>query len=179
MPQLTAQERETLAEHLSRSSAEFLSAIEGLSPTQWIFKSDAETWSIAECSDHVIAVERDLLAAIQKCPEDVARGAAVQGKERLILKRVPDRSVRVKVPREIRPTGHNGSPDELAGHFRLTRTKTLEYVRETQDALHARAFPHFVFQDLDGGQWLLMISLHTSRHVAQIAEVKEHAGYPQ
>jgi DinB superfamily len=184
MPQLmdthlTEQERTTLAEHLRGSSAAFLAAIDGLTPAQWIFKPDAETWSIAECADHVVAVERDLLLAIQKCPEDPERGAAVQGKERLILKRVPDRSVRVKVPREIVPTGRSGSGEELAGHFRETRARTLEYVGGTGDALHARVFPHFVFQDLDGGQWLLMISLHTGRHTAQIAEVKQHTGYPQ
>jgi hypothetical protein len=179
MAQLTTQERVTLAEHLETSSTNFLGAIENLSAEQWAFKPDPDTWSIAECSDHVVAVERDLLAAIQRCPEDAVRGAAVQGKERLILKRVPDRSVRVKVPREIRPTGCNASPAELAAHFHTTRAKTLAYVRETQDALHARTFPHFVFQDLDGGQWLLMISLHTGRHTQQIAEVKSHPGFPQ
>jgi hypothetical protein len=36
-----------------------------------------------------------------------------------------------------------------------------------------------IFKDLDGYQWLLMISLHSERHAAQIAEVKAHAAYPK
>lgn len=178
-PQLSPEERSTLAAHLYSTRDAFLAAIGDLTAEQWSFKPDPETWSIAENSDHVVAVERDLLRSVQTCPEDEARGAAVIGKERLILKRVPDRSVRVKVPREIKPAGRSGSPAELGEHFREMRERTLVYVRDTEDALHARCFPHFVFQDLDGAQWLLMISLHTQRHTAQIEEVKQHAAYPR
>jgi hypothetical protein len=39
--------------------------------------------------------------------------------------------------------------------------------------------PHMIFKDLDGCQWLLMISLHSERHAAQMAEVKAHPGYPR
>ncbi len=176
---LSAEERLVLAQHLSSTSQAFLAAIGGLTPAQWSFKPDPEIWSIAENSDHVVAVERDLLRAVQNCQEDAARGAALKGKEKLILKRVPDRSVRVKVPREIKPTGRNGSPMDLSEHFLETRGRTLDYVRQCDDALHARAFPHFVFGDLDGAQWLLMISLHTQRHTAQVEEVKTHANYPR
>jgi hypothetical protein len=45
--------------------------------------------------------------------------------------------------------------------------------------MHDRVFPHMIFKDLDGYQWLLMISLHSERHAAQIAEVKAHAAYPK
>ncbi len=178
-PCLSTEERATLADHLTSTRAALLAAIGGLTAEQWAFKPDSETWSIAENSDHVVAVERDLLRAVQNCPEDEARGAAVKGKERLILKRVPDRSVRVKVPREIVPTGRNGSPGDLREHFEELRGRTLLSVRDTEDPLHARVFPHFVFQDLDGAQWLLMISLHTQRHTLQIEEVKQHAGFPR
>lgn len=123
--QLSPDERATLAGHLTTTREAFLAAIEGLSSDQWSFKPDPETWSIAENSDHIVAVERDLLRSVQTCPEDEARGAAVKGKERLILKRVPDRSVRVKVPREIRPAGRSGSPVELAGHFEEMRDRTV------------------------------------------------------
>jgi hypothetical protein len=32
---------------------------------------------------------------------------------------------------------------------------------------------------LDGYQWLLLLSAHTERHTAQIAEVKAHTGFPR
>ena len=182
MPQLTAEDRTFLAAHLTGSLERTLAAISDLRPEQWNFKPDAETWSIAECADHIAAVERRVLHMVsvqmQAAAAEPERAAAVHGKERMLLKAVTSRERRVKVPVAIKPDGHAGSPAEFATHFREMREKTLDYVRGTDHPMHDRVIPHFVLEDLDGCQWLLMIALHTERHVSQMEEVKAHPKYP-
>jgi hypothetical protein len=182
MPSLTPEERESIGRHLAETAEGFLQSIQGLSPAQWSFKPGDDIWSIAECADHVVAVEKMIFQMVsrkmQERPPDLERAEATRGKERLISRAVPDRSTRVKVPVQIEATGHNSSPQDLGSYFQEIRDQTLAYVRETPDPVHDRCMPHFMFKDLDGAQWLRMISLHTERHTAQINEVKSAAGYP-
>jgi hypothetical protein len=160
-----------------------LSEIADLRPDQWTFRPDEETWSIAECADHIASIERLTFSMVSKrmqnAEPDPQRAAEVQKKTPWILEAVPARHARVKVPAGIENTSHSASPQEFADLFEKRRTALLAYVSETQDAMHDRVAAHPVFKDLDGCQWLLMISLHSQRHAAQIAEVKAHPGFPK
>ncbi|MBX9599748.1 MAG: DinB family protein [Bryobacteraceae bacterium] len=181
MATLTAEERDFLAAQLRQSSSQFLEAIAGLPPEQWSFRPSEDVWSVQEIADHVVVVEQRIFKMIQKILRDPAqpeKAAGVAGKERKLMRAVLDRSTRVKVPEPMEPTGQAETPEQIAALFQQVRAKTLDYVRDTADPLHHHFAPHFVLKDLDGAQWLLMIALHTSRHVQQIDEVKAHAAYP-
>lgn len=181
MPQLTAQDREFLIGQLEDSSAKFLAAIDGLPPERWNHKPDADTWSVQENADHVVVVERRLRSLIRKLlaePAAPEKAAAAAGKEKVLLRAVLDRSRRVKVPEPMEPTGQSATPEQIATLFREVRAATIDYVRNSPDPVRHHFAPHFVLGDLDGAQWLLMISLHTARHVLQIEEVKASEGYP-
>ena len=113
---------------------------------------------------------------MQAAEPNPQRAAEVQKKTPWILEAVPSRHARVKVPEGIENTSHSATPEEFRQLFEQRRAALLKYVAETQDPMHDRVSPHMVFKDLDGCQWLLMISLHSERHAAQIAEVKAHPG---
>jgi hypothetical protein len=183
MPQLTPQDRAFLTEHLSGTRDLLLAEVANLRPDQWTFRPDEETWSIGECADHIASIERLTFSMVSKrmqsAPPDPQRAAEVQKKTPWILEAVPARHARVKVPAGIENTSHSASPEEFVQSFGERRAMLLKYVSETQDALHDRVSPHPVFKDLDGCQWLLMISLHAERHAAQMAEVKAHPSYPK
>lgn len=181
MATLTAEERDFLTAQLRQSSAEFLQAIAGLRPEQWCFRPSADVWSVQEIADHVVVVEQRIFKMIQRTLRDPAqpeKAAEVAGKEKKLMRAVLDRSHKVKVPEPMEPTGQSETPEQIAALFEQVRAKTLDYVSGTADPLHHHFAPHFVLKDLDGAQWLLMISLHTSRHVQQIDEVKADASYP-
>jgi len=114
----------------------------------------------------------------QRLIESPERAEAVQGKQKVIQRAVSNRDVRVKVPIEIAPFGHVGSPEDFAVGFTAAREETLEYVRTTEDPLHLRVQKHFVLGDFDGAQWLEMIAAHCLRHRAQVEEVKTAAEWP-
>jgi DinB superfamily len=183
VPQLTPEDRAFLTEHLNQSRDLLLSEIAGLRPDQWTFRPDDETWSIAECADHIASIEKLTFSLVSKrmqtAPPNPQRGAEVQRKTPWILEAVPSRLARVKVPPGIENTSHSATPQDFADLFRDRRAALLKYVSETQDPMHDRVAPHPIFKDLDGCQWILMISLHSQRHTAQIAEVKSHPGYPR
>jgi hypothetical protein len=183
MPQLTPQDRTFLTNHLSHTRDLLLSEIEDLRPDQWTFRPDEETWSIAECADHIATIERRVFSMVSKHMQSAApnpeRAAEVQKKTPWILEAVPSRHARVKVPAGIENTSHSATPKEFADLFQERRAALLKYVSETEDPMHDRVAPHMIFKDLDGCQWLLMISLHSERHAAQIAEVKSQPAYPK
>jgi hypothetical protein len=183
VPQLTSEDRAFLINHLSRTRERVLNEVENLRLDQWTFRPDEETWSIGECGDHIASIEKLTFSLVSKrmqgAPPDPQRAAEVQKKTPWILEAVPARHARVKVPPGIENSIHFATPQEFADLFGERRAALLKYVSETEDPMHDRVYPHAIFKDLDGCQWLLMISLHSERHGAQIAEVKGHAEYPK
>ena len=176
---LTPEERERITALLVESRDAFLHSIIGLTQAQWRFKPSADTWSIAENCDHVGAIESVFRTMVQqRLIESPERAEAVQGKQKVIQRAVSNRDVRVKVPIEIAPFAHVGSPEDFADAFTAGREETLEYVRTTEDPLHLRVQKHFVLGDFDGAQWLEMIAAHCLRHRAQVEEVKTAAEWP-
>ncbi len=177
--QLTPEEREHMVRVLEASREALIAAIGGLTPAQWTFKPAEDVWSIAECCDHIGGTELLFMKMItRRLIEDRDRAAAVQGKEKMLRKAIPNRSHRVKVPVEIKPYGHTESPEAFAEAFRATRTVAIEYAKTTDDPLHWRVSPHFVLGDFDGAQWLEIVAEHCDRHRQQIEEVKAAPGYP-
>lgn len=183
MPQLTTEERVFLVAHLIRTSRLLRAEIADLRLDQWNFRSDDESWTIAECADHIASIEKLTFSMVSKrmqaAPPDPQRASEVQKKTPWILEAVPSRHARVKVPAGIENTSHSATPEEFATLFEDRRESVIHYVTETDHPLHDRVSPHPVFKDLDAFQWLLMISLHSERHAAQISEVKAHPAYPK
>jgi hypothetical protein len=183
VPQLTTEDRTFLIGHLTRTRNLLLSEISGLSHDQWIFHPDAETWSIADCADHIATIEKRIFSMVSKhmqaAEPNPQRASEVQKKTSWILEAVPSRHERAKVPASIENTSHSATPQEFAELFQERRATLLKYVTETDHLMHDRVLPHMIFKDLDGYQWLLMISLHSERHAAQIAEIKTHPNYPK
>jgi hypothetical protein len=183
MPQLTPEDRAFLTAHLTRTRDLLLAEIANLRPDQWTFHPDDESWTIGECADHIASIEKLTFSMVSKrlqaAEPDPQRASEVQKKTPWILEAVPSRHARAKVPPGIENTSHSETPEEFADLFSARRAALLKYVSETDHRMHDRVSPHPIFKDLDGFQWLLMISLHSERHAAQIAEVKTHPAFPK
>lgn len=179
---LTADERSRAMSELHASRKAFLDSVAGLSEAQWNFKPDPDTWSIAECAEH-IAVSEDkifeLIGMAMKSPADPSKKQEVQGKDEIVLKAVPDRSQKFKAPEMLVPTHRWPTQTALIDHFKESRDRTIAYIRDTQDDLRSHFMPHPVLKTLDGYQWVLLISAHTQRHTAQLNEVKTNSDFPK
>jgi hypothetical protein len=102
-----------------------------------------------------------------------------QGKEHVILDRVPARASRVKGPAQVMPSGRWPDFEELLRQFEAARERTLRFAAVTQADLRSRAFPHPFLGPLDCYQWLLFLAAHCERHSRQVEEVKADPGFPR
>jgi hypothetical protein len=118
---------------------------------------------------------RGSLLAAPPMPE---RKEKARQKDGILLERMPLRDIKAQAPPQVRPSGRWTTPAQVLEVFREVREQTQRYASTTEDDLRSHFEPHFALKDLDGYQWLLLISTHTERHVAQIEEVKAAPGYP-
>ncbi len=180
---LSQHDRDFAIDQLQASRKDFLNAVTGLTPEQLNFKAAPDRWSIAECAEH-ITISEDFIGGrikdqIMKGPATPEKRAALKVTDEQIVKGVPDRSQKFKAPEPIVPTKRWPDLDTTVAHFKESRDANIAYVGTTQDDLRNHLAPHPALGMLDGYQWILLMSGHTQRHVAQIQEVKADPKYPK
>jgi hypothetical protein len=179
---LTNSERASVTALLEWTGGKLLEVAGGLSRPQWEFRPRVGCWSVSDIVEHLILVERSIVgrldALVKKYPPNFDRQAETAGKEKLLLEAIPDRERKIDAPAAVVP-GQKRRPLEAIGDFLAMRNGTIEYVRETNHALRGYHFNHITFQLLDGYQWLLLVAVHTERHLAQMAELKADPQFPK
>ncbi len=178
-------ERNRLLDHLKRSQRQLEEATSGLSAEQWNFKPGPDRWSIAECYEHIAAVEDFLFdLATEKALKTPAhpekKDAEKQKKIDAELPRtVVDRTNRVQAIEPLRPTNRYRSAKGSQEHLAASRKRTLDFAKNTKEDLrsHFWEFPAPALKEIDAYQWLLFLSGHTQRHTAQILEVKADSNF--
>jgi hypothetical protein len=98
--------------------------------------------------------------------------------DRKIVAMIKDRSKKATAPEPIVPKGTFATPAEAAREFTARRQKTIEYIKSTKDELRAHFADNGPPGPMDSYQLLLLPAAHSSRHTAQILEVKTNPGYP-
>jgi uncharacterized damage-inducible protein DinB len=170
-----------LVKHLQQTRQAFLDSLSGLSDAQWTFKAGPDRWSIAEVAEHIAISETTIL---QMVTQQIVKGPAVPRdpnsvSDDKLLAWLVDRTSKFQAPEMLKPTHRWASRDALTKDFIAARENTMSYVKTTNDDLRGHAAPHPVFKMLDGYQWVLLLSGHSARHVAQILEVKASVAYPK
>jgi hypothetical protein len=179
--EVTKADRDKLVDHLKKTEAAFLKSIDGVSDAQWKWKSAPDRWSVAETAEHITKAEdmlrgrvEGMLKAPAAAPDLLAK---TKGKDEVILKAIPDRSVKRTAPEPLVPKGSFASKAALIEAFKAARAKTLAIAGGTSD-LRGYANAELPVGETDAYQGILFLSAHTERHTKQIEEVKATAGYP-
>ncbi len=179
---MNAAERAFLLDQMESSKKEFLASIEGLTPAQWSFKPAPNVWSVQECAEHIILAEDYIFGGTQqllKTPavERPARSNAEV--DRQFAAGVRDRSHKVTAPEPIVPSGSRfATPADAAKEFSARRARTINYVTATNDDLRVHVGPGPA-GPMDAYQFLILLAAHSSRHTAQILEVKSNPNFPK
>lgn len=175
---ITDVERKSAVEHLTKTKEALLEKVKGLSDEQLNFKPDADTWSVAQCVEHIAITEGNLSGLIQVTLKNNNEPEKEKISDEMVLKIITDRSSKVKTNEQSTPKNGFGSYQGSLKEFKSKREDLLNYVKSTQDDLHDHYFD-FPFGATDGYQIILFISGHCERHTAQIAEVMEHPNFPK
>jgi len=178
---MASDDTKALQDHLQRSSEAFEKAVAGLTEAQWTLKPAPDRWSIAECAEHIAATEDALRGLIEKGvltkppkPEGTVGDA---GQDAKVLKFITSREGKAKAPEMLQPKNSFGSLQGAVAHFRESRAKSVK-LTERND-LRRYSMPNQLLGEMDAHQWMLYLSGHVLRHVAQMEEVKASAGYPR
>ncbi|MDQ3314779.1 MAG: DinB family protein [Verrucomicrobiota bacterium] len=179
---LTKEERQRALDYLKETQKDFLAAIDGVSDAQWKFKAAPERWSMAEAAEHIATAEDFIWARVNemmKAPANPERRAETQGKDKIILEKIPDRSRKAQAPEPLKPTGKFATREELVKHFKEVRAKEIAFLEETKEDLRSHIADNPALDAMDAYQWVIFNGAHSKRHTAQIEEVKTDANYPK
>jgi DinB family protein len=177
---MTAEERKTVLDQLASSRDRLREAVAGLTPEQWRFKPAPDTYSVAECIEHLSIGESGVVARLI---EKIRTGPPAPDpetarKDSLVWKAVPRRKHKVKAPPEMAVKTAAPTLAVGLGAFEAVRAATIAFTETTDADLRAYSWPHFTMGPLDGWQWILLTALHAERHTLQIEEIKAHPEFP-
>jgi len=179
---LTPAERDFAISYLEKTRQEFLEAIRGLNEAQWKYKPATGGWSVAECAEHITLSEDALFGLVMrqsKLPVDPKGVRTGREKDQTIIKMLTDRSKKAKAPEMLVPTGKFPTPDSVAAAFGEKRDRTVAFVKTNNDDLRGKISASPMFGTVDGYQYVLFLAGHSSRHTAQLLEVKADPGFPK
>jgi uncharacterized damage-inducible protein DinB len=169
--------RAELIKELQQSRDTFIAGVTGITDAQSKFKPAPDRWSIEEIAEHLALVEVGLMARItqESTPsEHVERPDRQAELRKMGLERISRR----QAPERARPTGRFGSLSNALNAFKANREKTLAYIRDCQDDLHARTVVHPIGA-MTCHELVILMASHTLRHLEQIRELQAAPGYPR
>jgi hypothetical protein len=176
-------DRSALLDLLRESAATFTDSFRTVTADQFHFKSGSDRWSIAETAEHVILAEVGSVKLIRgKMLREAAPAELVSetaGAEARIDARLVSRDNRFPAPDFVLPTGRWSTVGEMVPVFEESRYGLLDFLSSTPVDLSRHAALHPRLGALNGYQWCYFLARHCVRHAEQIAEVKDHPGYPR
>ncbi len=175
---ITRGEREFVLRLLDETEGRVLRVLQGLTVDQLLYRPQPGCWSVAENVEHVVVTERRLVGAIEKLLQgrpDLEKRYSLTDAE--VLRQIGTVVERVQAPAYVLPT-LRWPAESLSQEFETARRRTREFAMATAADLRRYFINHFLFGDLDGYQWLLLIGAHSQRHSAQAEAVKASPGFP-
>jgi uncharacterized damage-inducible protein DinB len=163
-----------LVELLEQTRARLLDTVASANP-EWLEKGPSEgRWSVAEVIDHLATVESGIARLLMKMIDRAGDDLPPETSEESVLERVErldlqNRTVRIEAPDGVRP--RQGVSLEEARRALDDARVALDTAIAKADgrAIGTLSFPHRLFGQLDGYQWLLFVAEHEERHRRQIA----------
>ena len=178
---LTDEEREKAVTKLTKTHEYLMSTLEGLNEAQLNYQSSPESWSIANCVEHLTISENAFSEMLQgtlaaTADENLKASATMTDEE--IYAMITSREEKVKTSEPFEPTGKFGTHEETLVVLTAKRLEHIEYLKTTEDDFRSH-FKEMPFGTIDAYQMVLFMAGHTERHVKQMEEVKADENFPQ
>lgn len=178
---LTDAERKQAVDLLQETKETLVKKVKGLSKEQLNFKPTADSWSVAECVEHIAISENNIFGFCQmgmKGEADPAKRSEVKMSDEQIVEMIADRTNKVKTSEQFVPSGKFGSFEATLNEFVTKRDASINYIKTTSDDMrnHYNDFP---FGKIDTYQTILFMASHSRRHTLQIEEVMANPNFPK
>lgn len=178
---LTDEERTKAVTKLTETHEYMMNTLDGLSEEQLNYKSSPESWSIAECVEHLTISENSfaemLKGTLEAVPDENLIASATMTDDELYAM-ISSREKKVKTQEPFEPSGKFGSYEETLSNLISKRSEHIEYLKTTDDDFRSH-FKEMPFGTIDAYQMVLFMAGHTERHVKQMEEIKAGEDFPQ
>nr|WP_299170597.1 DinB family protein [uncultured Allomuricauda sp.] len=181
MSKLSDEDRKKAVDHLENTRDEMAKILKGLSEEQLNFKAEEDSWSIAECAEHITISENMIFGMLQgalQTAADPSKRTEVKMSDEELIGIIENREQKVKTGEPFEPTGKYGSHEATVNEFLAKRNEHISYIKSTEDDLRNH-YGQLPFGTVDGVQILLFMSGHTERHLDQMKEVMAHKLFPK
>jgi hypothetical protein len=157
-----------------------------LSDEQFMWRPGQDSWSIAECLDHLNATARVYLPALDEGIADAIRqGVYGEGPFKYnwlgrLSVRFSDMRVRFKAPEDMQP-GPGRSRREILAAFRAYQVQYIDRLRQANGVDLSRArvrVPVTSWVRIPLGSGFAVMVAHSRRHLAQARRVTEAEHFP-
>ena len=184
--QWTEKERELLLTELEGTRKELLRQIDTLNERQWFFRSDSQSWSVAEVVEHLDLQEnmhyREVYI-ISQTPQNLEHLGKTKKNDSLVSAYATDPQKGV-ADWYVQPRGRWCGKRSAVAQFNRTRDQMLEFVKTTDADLrmqftYRKKVPKNDFRRVrDLHQIILTTIAHTKRHIHQIERIKSRPDFP-
>lgn len=162
---------------LEAGRRDFLEATRDISAERAAAKPLDEGWTVLECIEHVVAVEKRYLGWI-------ASGTAIEprrdgDREMRLFATIRNRLTKLEAPEALRPHGRFDTLPAAVAEFNAARDQSVLAAKERGDAIYAIGAKHPRFGNLNGAELLHLMDGHARRHADQIREASEPAVRPK
>lgn len=175
---MTPAERERALSYLENTRDDYHRIARGLSASQLHFKPSPDRWSIAELFEHIIVVETRVNDRLPKALLQPPSESGSSITDDNVLRLTTERTTKLKAPEVVSPSGR-WPDDRLLEEFNAVRSRSIEFASTTNADLRRHGMPHPFFGELDCYQYVLLISAHCQRHLAQAEEVMADPNFPR
>ncbi len=177
-PGLTDSERDYATKHLKETKDGLLNSVKGLSDAQLNFKASPESWSVAECVEHLTKSENIIWGMVEGPLKGEPTKAENAMTDEALVGMISSREKKVKTQEMFEPSGAYASTKDALKEFSAKRDEHIKYVQGTTADLRSY-YNDMPFGKMDAYQAIIFMSGHTKRHTLQIEEVKANANFPK
>ncbi len=177
----TQKDRDTVIKQYAETQKSYAKALKGLSKEQMNFKPSEKSWSVGQAAEHIMLSESAILGFIQqglKTPMNKNEGV-FRVNDVAVTLAITNRQQKFNAPPMIQPKKDSKAISELVSGFNKARAVNVELIKTTKLDLRNHFMPNPLMGTIDMYQWFLFLNGHTERHLAQIAEIKAHKGFPE
>lgn len=181
-----APEIDKFRDQFEQLSAEADALTSPLSDEQFTWRPGPDSWSVAECLDHLNATARIYLPALDEGISDaIRRGVYGEGPFKYnwlgrLSVRFSDLPMRLKAPDDVLP-GPGRTRREILAAFRAYQVQYIDRLRQANGVDLARArvrMPATGWLRIPLGSGFALMVVHSRRHLAQARRVTDAEHFP-
>ena len=153
-----------------------ISELKRLNPEQLSYKQSAESWSIIQVLNHLLATEQGTLGYVKK---KLKYGGLKEvnwssGFRAFLMRSVNNSSIRFKMPSALSAPSEEGSLSSIEDQWSTLRDDWKDCLRTfPNESLDKAVFRHPIFGRLSFLQTMDSMITHQNHHVKQIKRIKE------